>query len=1168
MKEGMSDAMAAYFKNIKRRSNEAHEIAEEARSQGYDPEDFVEVKLAENLAERVVGLISSVAPQIQDSGVVERIQDLENEYGALDWRVCLSIALDVAEQRFCEFEDEVEAMETGIRTGLAYLSLGVVSAPLEGFTELQIKETRDGDDYFCLHYAGPVRAAGGTAASVSVLIADYVRKQMGYAPYDPTEKEIKRCHAELTDYHEYVANLQYYPSKAESEFMMEHLPVEINGDPSQRYEVSNARLKNIDRVGTPYLRSGYCLIHSSCLPLKAAKMWKRLSDWGHDFDMEQWDFLEEFLNVQKQAKSESDTGSEEDQEEDDEGEETDDQNSEKKDITPNYTYIQDLVGGRPVLGHPLEPGGFRLRYGRSRASGMSAQSVHPATMAVTDDFLAIGTQLKTERPGKAAAYSSCDTIEGPTVKLVDGEVIQLESAEQAKRHKKNIDEILFLGDVLINYGDFLERAQPLIPAGYTEERWALEIQRWLDQNNFSVDDLIESLALDNSFKDAVNDPLRNTPSQDDALTVAQDTSISLHPAYTYYFSLLDTDELNELTDYVEAGKQAKESLVLPLQDEKALLETIGVPHRVLKDKYVVVDKPHATTLHTLIKGDKHGEQTVLKELSARTNMDIRDKAGTFIGSRMGRPEKAKMRELKGSPHVLFPVGEEGGRLRSFNAARDKGQVTSNFQLFKDSEGNITPHRISEKTDEPADIVMHESERDDDEKQSYTWTSIDINEVIRDVQDQYDVRAFPDLVKGVRGTSNEEHVAEHLLKGILRAKHDISVNKDGTIRYDCSELALTHFKPGEVHVSVDKLRSLGYETDINGDPLENPDQICELKPQDVVLPSCDDAPEPASDVVLKQTCDFVDELLVTLYGLEPYYEIETREDLVGELIIGLAPHTSAGMVGRIIGFHDGQTFSAHPYMHAAMRRDCDGDETCFVLLLDAFLNFSQKYLPNRRGSTMDAPLVLTSTIKPTEVDDMIFNVDTLSEYPLELYEAADNHTSPTEVDIDIIGDKLGTPDQFENIGFTHDTTNMNDGVTVSAYKTLPSMDEKVEKQMRLAEKIRAVHEPDVAELMINKHFLRDTKGNLGKFSEQEFRCVNCNEKYRRSPLSGKCEECGGKIIFTINEGGITKYMDLSLDLAYKYDIDSYTKQVIELAQERIDGVFGREMEVQTGLDEFT
>ena len=41
--------------------------------------------------------------------------------------------------------------------------------------------------------------------------------------------------------------------------------------------------------------------------------------------------------------------------------------------------------------------------------------------------------------------------------------------------------------------------------------------------------------------------------------------------------------------------------------------------------------------------------------------EIKDKAGTFIGPRMGRPEKAKLRRLKGSPNMLFPVAEQGGR---------------------------------------------------------------------------------------------------------------------------------------------------------------------------------------------------------------------------------------------------------------------------------------------------------------------------------------------------------------------------------------------------------------------------------------------------------------------------------------------------------------------------
>ena len=42
----------------------------------------------------------------------------------------------------------------------------------------------------------------------------------------------------------------------------------------------------------------------------------------------------------------------------------------------------------------------------------------------------------------------------------------------------------------------------------------------------------------------------------------------------------------------------------------------------------------------------------------------------------------------------------------------------------------------------------------------------------------------------------------------------------------------------------------------------------------------------------------------------------------------------------------QAMFAHPLMHAAIRRDCDGDEGCVMLLLDSFLNFSRQYLPNR------------------------------------------------------------------------------------------------------------------------------------------------------------------------------------------------------------------------------
>ena len=58
----------------------------------------------------------------------------------------------------------------------------------------------------------------------------------------------------------------------------------------------------------------------------------------------------------------------------------------------------------------------------------------------------------------------------------------------------------------------------------------------------------------------------------------------------------------------------------------------------------------------------------------------------------------------------------------------------------------------------------------------------------------------------------------------------------------------------------------------------------------------------------------------------------------------------------------------------------------------------------------------------------------------------------------------------------------------------------------------------------------TKGNLRKFTMQRFRCVKCNAKYRRMPLSGICKSCkSNRIIYTISEGSIKKYLGKSLDL---------------------------------------
>ncbi len=461
--------MQNYFKYIDEHLDKAYKVAQKARAKGYDPKDHVEMPIAKDISERVEGLISVAAPQLLGSGVAKRISKLEEEYGKLDWRVGLQISYEVAKEDFCKFKDKKEAMEIGVRVGFAYLTLGVVSAPLEGFIGFEIKKRRDGKEYLAMSFAGPIRAAGGTAGAVVVLLGDYVRKKMGYSEYDPDENEVKRYHTELMDYNDRCVRLQYCPTEEEADFLIKRIPMEITGDPSEKFEVSN--FKDLPRIPTNVIRGGMCLVVGECLIQKAPKVNKRIEDWGKEFGMEQWLFLKDFLSLQKKIKAKAGGG-----------EKNEDKKSEEKPkILPNYKFISDLVAGRPVFTFPMEKGGFRLRYGRNRTSGFASCSMSAQTMEILDDFVGVGTQLKLERPGKATVITACDTIEPPIVKLKDGSVKRLETVEEARKLTGEVEEILHLGDLLIGYGEFSENNHPLIPNGYCEEEWALELIEKLNE---------------------------------------------------------------------------------------------------------------------------------------------------------------------------------------------------------------------------------------------------------------------------------------------------------------------------------------------------------------------------------------------------------------------------------------------------------------------------------------------------------------------------------------------------------------------------------------------------------------------------------------------------------------------------------------------------------------
>ena len=1154
--------MQKYFSELSRKVKVEYSIAEEARKKGLDPKSTVEIPLATKLSEKVTGLVSIRHPQIKSLVVERRIVELEKNFGSLDPAVALTIADEIASEKFCKFRDKIEAIEAGIRVGLAYITLGIVSSPLEGFIGVKLKKTLQGKDYFSIYYAGPIRSAGGTAAAFSVILADYLRKRFGYAKYDATKEEVKRTITEVFDYHERVTNLQYLPSEKELEFLTKNLPIQINGEPSENKEVSN--YKDLERVETNFIRSGFCLVIAEGIAQKAKKLIKiinGLEDKG--FDLSDWHFLKSITKLYKKESSSTK-------------------------IEPSYTYIKDLVAGRPVLTHPSRHGGFRLRYGRTRTSGYSAAAIHPATMLLLGNFIALGTQFRMERPGKSAAIVSCDTIEAPIVKVVNGSVVKIKSFGEAIKIKDKVSEIIYLGDILISYGDFYNRNHVLMPCGYNEEYWYAELKEVLKSKRQELHIDVYKIELEK------------------AVNISKEFNIPLHPKFIFYWKEISKQQLAQLLDWLSISRY-EEKLILPytvherekFKEAKRALELLGVEHEVTIENIVInEDESNALLLNLGIEvlSYKNSVEEVKNKINSLINqrenvLDIinsvskfvvRDKSGTFIGARMGRPEKAKLRKLTGSPHVLFPVGEEGGRLRSVQEALNSLHgVKADFPIYYceycnketiyfvcEDCGNKTKKQYycpqCERKLNSESCHLHGTARE------YMTKRINIQHYLETATKKLNIQKaeMPTLIKGVRGTSSASHIPENLAKGILRAMFNLHVNKDGTIRYDATELPILYFKPKEIGTDIETLKNLGYTHDKYGKPLESNEQILELKPHDIILPACPDTLDENADMVFFNIANFIDNLLVRFYGLKPFYNLKTKNDLIGHLVACIAPHNSAAVVGRIIGFSKMQALLASPYLHAAMRRDADGDEAAVMLLLDMLLNFSREFLPDHRGGTQDAPLILNARLHAGEVDDMVFDMETITEFPLEFYKAAAEYKFPYEIKIPQIRDRLNDESRvFINLGYTHETCDINQGVTCSAYKKLATMQEKVQKQMELVEKIRAVDNADVARLVIQRHLIRDIRGNLRKFSMQQFRCVNCNEKYRRPPLTGSCLKCGGKIIFTISEGGIVKYLEPAIQLANKYDVPEYVRQSLNLTKLYIESIFGKDTEKQEALQKW-
>jgi len=1130
----MSEEYQQYVSNLEWKLKEIYEVAKRARKKGFDPTFEPEPEIAKDLAELVEGLVGpkSVAESIRNYNTKMSREEL-----------AFKIAEEIVYGKFVHM-DIREAAQQAIRTALAILTEGITAAPLQGIAQVTIKTNLDRTKYLAIYFAGPIRSAGGTEQALILVVGDFVRRLLGLDRYKPTEEEIGRFIEELRLFERSVGRFQYHVSDEELRKALQSIPVEVTGMESDPVEVSSFR--NLPRIETNRVRGGALRVMNDGVVGRSAKVSTIIEKLG----IEGWDWLKKLREIEEKKTA---------------------------------GFMDDVIAGRPIFSFPSKRGGFRLRYGRARNTGLAAVGIHPATMMVLQNFLASGTQLRIQGPGKAGVVLPVDAIEPPIVRLKNGSVIRV-SLQDSDRITNAIDKILFLGDILVSFGDFLYTNKPLLNSGYTEEWWRedlrLSIERDLGGNIGEAASAAKVSGV--HLRNFLNDPYLNKPTAQEAITLALALKIPLHPLFTYSWSAISQDEFRELRHWLMnsqtqiANDTVSEITGKASKSVKEVLEKLYVPHTVNDDCIRIEgDEAHALSFCLGLNDPERRvtQKPILEIIKDVSGIFLREKVPTFIGARMGRPEKAKRREMKPMVHVLFPVGLAGGSRRNLIEAYHKGIVEIELVKRRCPRCQGLTYWIRCSKCDMETIVEKVCPRCGKTvkgvscpfcqalARSYETQSIDFKKLIDDACKKLGA-SLPELVKGVRGLTNETKTAEVLEKGILRAKYDLSVYKDGTLRFDVTNAPLTHFRAHEIGLSIEKLVQLGYLHDCKGNQLTDVNQVCELKIQDVIIPrKCAE--------YFVHVANFIDELLGRLYGLPPYYGIKRVDDLIGHLAIGLAPHTSVGILGRIVGFTHLNVCYAHPLWHSAKRRDCDGDEDALMLALDTVLNFSKSYLPAQIGGMMDAPFFVIPIVNPGEVQRQAHEVDVASTYPLTFYEKSLEKAPPQKVKslMDVIEHRLHTEAQFEGFGYTIPVSDINLGNRESMYKKLKRMIDKMNSQLTLADKIEAVDAQIVARKVLTTHFIRDIAGNLRAFSTQKFRCKTCNKQFRRLPLKGACPQCGGALSLTVYRGGIEKYLEAAGQLVQKYGLRKHYAQRLSLIEDEINELFESKRPRQISLADF-
>ncbi len=1106
----------SYTRMIEEGVKREWDLAVKFRAVSQSPTGYPEVKLAKDMAERIELLVGP-------PGVAELIRRASqtSSKGKLSLRL-------IDELYAQDPRPDSKRLAQILRAALAVMTPpGTTAAPNEGIVDVRVKENLDGSRYLAVYYAGPIRSAGGTEIAGSVVLADYLRRVAGLSNYRPTEEEVMRFIEEVRTYRRKVGNFQYSIPEEVLDYVLRRLPIEITGIATDLVPVSSFR--HLPRVETPYLRGGALRVVNDGVAGRARKLMLLVESLG----LIGWEWLRDVPEMLKKARPEART-----------------------------SVVEEVVGGRPVLSLAGRFGGFRLRYGRAPNTSMAALGIHPHTMRLMRGYVAIGTQLKTDYPGKGGVAMAVPTLEPPVVLLNDSSVLRVDTAEKLAEAEERLAKILFNGDILVSFGDCVENNVKLLPPGYCEEYWVEEV--------LAVSKHWDRLAGDEAeyVKRALDNPVKSPPPVEVACNISAKLRVPLHPLYMPFWDGCTGHDIQVLRGWLRsslpAASRTQDHFILPSsRAAKKVLESMLIEHRV-RDGKIQLSKSWVKSLIFLFRPFANIDVSGLsleKAVNELSGLPFRRRMGATLTVRVGRPEKAKQRRLRPPVHVLFPVGIAGGAQRDLLRAAQLGGLSLELasrtctscgeRTWRERCGQCGGHTVM-----VAECPSCGSEYIEPEdkycprcggtlRSAKKWV-VNLKTEIEAAMASAGTRA--ETLKGVKGLSSWAKVPEPVLKGVLRASMGLYIYKDGTIRFDCTNAPLTHFTPRQVGTSVERLLQLGYDRDVWGRPLVSEDQVLELKLQDIVIP------RPLA-VHLYKVSRFVDSILAQA-GLGGYYNMSSPDDVVGRLVAALSPHTHGAVVCRVIGITETRVLYAHPVLHAAKRRDCDGDEDSVMLLMDMLVNFSRLYLPDRIGGAMDSPLLLTVRVDPAEVDEQAHNVDIASRYPLDFYMACEREEPAVKLAyrVPLIKHIVESGSLPAGAGLPLHEALLQGYVTESSYTKKGTMLERVQAQLELCSILSSVDPTFVAERVLAHHVLPDILGNLRTYFSQSYICRRCGRRYRRALLGGTCRVCGSELSQTVYRGAVEKYIDLAYLLLEEYIRDPYLREGVINAIDNIRSVF--------------